>query len=67
MLFLALPMALDGGTQLLGLRESTWELRVVTGAMFSVGVALFALPHLDRGFGEVADAIHARQALATRA
>jgi uncharacterized membrane protein len=64
---LTLPMALDGGTQLLGLRESTWELRVATGALFSMGAALFALPHLDRGFAEVADAIRARQALATRA
>jgi uncharacterized membrane protein len=67
LVLMALPMALDGGTQLLGLRESTWELRVATGALFSAGVALFALPHLDRGFAEVADAIRARQALATRA
>jgi uncharacterized membrane protein len=67
LVMLALPMALDGGTQLLGLRESTWELRVATGAMFSLGVSLFALPHLDRGFADVAAAIRARQALAARA
>jgi uncharacterized membrane protein len=67
LILLSLPMALDGGTQLLGLRESTWELRVITGALFSTGVARFALPHLDRGFAEVADAIRARQALAARA
>jgi uncharacterized membrane protein len=66
MLLLALPMALDGGTQLLGLRESTWELRVLTGACFSVGVSLFALPYLDQGFADVASAIRARQALTTR-
>ena len=66
-LLLALPMALDGGTQLIGLRESTWELRVVTGALFSMGVALFALPHLDRGFADVAAALRARQEQALRA
>jgi uncharacterized membrane protein len=63
---LSLPMAVDGGTQLIGLRESTWELRVVTGALFSIGVALFALPHLDRGFADVASAIRVRQAAARR-
>ena len=36
MLF-GLPMAVDGFTQLFGWRESTWELRTVTGALFAVG------------------------------
>ena len=38
------PMALDGGTQLFGLRESTWELRTLTGVIFGLGVCWFVLP-----------------------
>jgi uncharacterized membrane protein len=49
----ALPMAIDGVTQLLGLRESTWELRVATGLLFSAGVGWFILPYLDAGFASV--------------
>lgn len=44
---LALPMALDGFTQLIGWRESTWELRVLTGSLFGLGCAWFVLPTLD--------------------
>jgi uncharacterized membrane protein len=43
----ALPMALDGFTQLFGLRESTLALRVITGALFGLGTALFVLPQMD--------------------
>jgi uncharacterized membrane protein len=46
----ALPMAVDGLTQLAGLRESTWELRVLTGMLFSAGIGWYVLPHLDAGF-----------------
>lgn len=42
-----LPMAVDGFTQLFGLRESTWELRTVTGALFGLGVCWFLLTQLD--------------------
>ncbi len=38
------PMAWDGGTGLFGLRESTWELRTLTGAIFGLGVCWFLLP-----------------------
>ncbi len=41
------PLALDGGTQLLGWRESTWELRVLTGALYGAGLVLFFYPLLD--------------------
>ncbi|GAC1324380.1 MAG: hypothetical protein NVSMB2_22480 [Chloroflexota bacterium] len=44
---LALPMAADGFTQLFGWRESTWALRVLTGALFGIGCAWFVLPTLD--------------------
>jgi|SRR5579884_2691443 len=43
----ALPMALDGFTQLFGLRESNLALRLLTGFLFGLGTALFVLPQLD--------------------
>jgi uncharacterized membrane protein len=61
---LALPMALDGGTQLVGLRESTPELRVLTGMLFSLGLGWFALPHLESGFATIRDEIRGRSATA---
>jgi uncharacterized membrane protein len=41
------PMALDGGTQFFGWRESNVWLRLLTGAIFGVGTAWFTLPHID--------------------
>ena len=43
-----LPMAIDGTTQLIGLRESTWELRVITGTLFGLGNILFVLPYVQK-------------------
>jgi uncharacterized membrane protein len=48
---LILPMAVDGGTQYLGWRESTWELRVITGLVFGVASAWLLFPRLDAFFG----------------
>lgn len=45
---LTLPMAWDGITQLLGLRESTTVLRLITGALFGLGCALFTLPLVQK-------------------
>jgi uncharacterized membrane protein len=45
---LILPMAFDGVTQMFGLRESTWELRVITGTLFGLGNMWFALPFIQR-------------------
>jgi uncharacterized membrane protein len=47
LLLFALPMALDGVTQLVGLRESTWALRVLTGGLFGVGLVWFAYPYIE--------------------
>jgi uncharacterized membrane protein len=44
---LALPMALDGFTQLFGWRESTWELRVLTGALFGAASGWLLFPRFD--------------------
>lgn len=58
--FLSLPIAVDGFTQLFGWRESTWELRVVTGSIFAVAVAWLVYPRLETGFGEIAATVEAR-------
>ena len=65
---LALPMALDGAIQLLGLWESTNILRAITGALAGGGFGLFAYPLLDEGFRSAVsptprqDAVIARRA-----
>ena len=43
-----LPLAIDGTTQMFGLRESTWELRVLTGTLFGIGNVWFALPLIQK-------------------
>ncbi len=47
LLLFVLPMAIDGGTQLIGLRSSSWLLRVVTGTLFGVGLIWFAYPYIE--------------------
>lgn len=43
-----LPLALDGVSQLFGWRESTWELRALTGALAGAAGVWFAYPRVDR-------------------
>ena len=43
-----LPLAFDGTTQMFGWRESTWELRVLTGTLFGLGNVWFALPLIQK-------------------
>lgn len=50
------PMALDGFTQLFGFRESTWELRTITGALFGLASVLLVYPYLDRAVARVVEA-----------
>jgi uncharacterized membrane protein len=47
---LILPMALDGFTQLFGWRESTVELRTLTGALFGVASVWLIYPRVDALF-----------------
>jgi len=56
----SLPMAFDGTGQLLGLWESTWPLRVATGAVFALGLGWLALPHLEVGFAEMRGQLETR-------
>jgi uncharacterized membrane protein len=51
-LLFMVPMAYDGLTQMFGLRESTWELRVLTGTLFGLGNMWFALPFLQKMLDE---------------
>jgi uncharacterized membrane protein len=48
---LILPMALDGFTQLFGWRESTWQLRVLTGLLFGAASVWLLYPRIDAALG----------------
>ncbi len=50
---LLLPIAWDGLTQMFGLRESTWELRVLTGSLFGLANVWFALPFIQKTINEM--------------
>jgi uncharacterized membrane protein len=45
---LLIPIALDGFSQLLGFRESTWELRLLTGALFGLAAVWLIYPQVER-------------------
>lgn len=47
-LLLILPMAVDGGTQLVGWRESDWLLRTATGALFGIATVWLTYPQIER-------------------
>ncbi len=62
---LLLPMALDGGTQLFGLRESNWLLRSLTGALFGVASVWLAYPYIEAAMQDVIENETQRQPPAT--
>jgi len=51
-LVLVAPLALDGVTQLLGLRTSTWQLRTISGFLASGATVWLVYPYLERAFKE---------------
>ncbi|MFW9998166.1 MAG: DUF2085 domain-containing protein [Candidatus Odinarchaeota archaeon] len=62
-----LPLGLDGGSQFLSLvipgfpkRESVWQLRILTGALFGFSIVWLAYPYIQEGMDET------REVLATR-
>ena len=62
------PMALDGFTQLFGLRESNAELRLITGALFALSCVWFGFPYLEQAFNDMRRDLEARFArIAARA
>lgn len=48
-----LPIALDGGSALLGLRDSNWWLRTLTGIIFGVASVWLIYPYVDDAMQEV--------------
>jgi uncharacterized membrane protein len=52
------PMAIDGITQLFGLRSSNWQLRTITGALFGIGSAWLALPYLEEAFEDIRQSVN---------
>ena len=50
-----IPMGLDGGTQLLGLRESFNELRFITGFIFGGVLIFYLIPVFNRLFWRLAE------------
>lgn len=52
LLFLV-PIAVDGGTQLFGFRESNWWLRTLTGALFGIAVVWITYPYVESAMQEV--------------
>lgn len=48
-----LPMAIDGGTQLLMFRESNWWLRLSTGALAGISTVWLLYPYLEPAFAEI--------------
>ena len=52
-LLFVIPIAVDGLTQLAGLRTSNWWLRTLTGTIFGVGTVLFMYPYLARTISEM--------------
>ena len=57
---LLVPMGIDGTTQLFGLRESTWQLRIITGALFGLASVWLAYPYLEEGMREIRDEVNAK-------
>ena len=52
------PMGIDGITQLFGLRESNWQLRVITGALFGLASVWLAYPYLEEGMRDIRDEVN---------
>ena len=52
-LLFALPMAVDGLSQMIDLRESNLFLRLLTGGLFSLGLTWALVPRVDTAMGEL--------------
>jgi uncharacterized membrane protein len=55
---LLVPMGIDGITQLFGLRESNWQLRTITGALFGLASVWLAYPYLEEGMRDIRDTVN---------
>jgi uncharacterized membrane protein len=52
-LLFVVPIALDGGTQLIGLRQSNLVWRSITGFLFGFGSVWLAYPYAEEAFNDV--------------
>jgi len=52
-IILIAPLVLDGATQVLGLRLSTWQLRTVSGLLASAATVWLVYPYLEEGFRDI--------------
>lgn len=59
-LLLITPMAIDGLTQLVGLRLSNWWLRVATGSLFGLASVWLAYPQLEIGMREIRETVNSK-------
>ncbi|MGI8644289.1 MAG: DUF2085 domain-containing protein [Thermomicrobiales bacterium] len=57
---LMLPVVIDVFSQPAFQRESTWELRTLTGFLFALSIVWFTFPRLHAGFSGIAYQIEAR-------
>lgn len=48
-----IPIAVDGLSQMVGLRESNWWLRTVTGALFGMASVWLAYPYIEESMQDV--------------
>jgi len=55
-----LPLAIDGLTQLVGLRSSNWLLRLATGCWLGIGTGLLAYPIVNDAMAEVREELEGR-------
>jgi uncharacterized membrane protein len=55
-----LPLAVDGVTQLFGLRESNWYLRLSTGTWFGVATALLVYPIIAKAMVQTREELQSR-------
>ncbi len=62
------PIGLDGGSQFLSLlipgfpaRESVWQLRTLTGALFGLSIVWLAFPNIEQGMREVREELEVRR------
>ena len=59
-LILLIPLAVDGLTQMVGLHESNWWLRTVTGMIFGVASVWLIYPYVDDAMEDVLETELAR-------
>ena len=52
-IILIAPLVLDGTTQLVGLRLSSWQVRTVTGLLASAATVWLVYPYLEAGFRDI--------------